>query len=60
MLCAYVRLFPTVETVYAIEVKGEFRTQLFDHLCKAKSTLRKVIVLSGSLRLDWTADNGCK
>jgi len=56
-MCAYVRSFPIVETIYATE-GGEFRTQLLDHLCKAKSTLRTIIVLSGSLHLDWRADDG--
>ena len=59
MMCAYVRSFPIVETLYATEGgEPEFRTQLLDHLCKAKSTLHTITILSGSLRLDWIADNG--
>ena len=59
-MCAYVRSFPIVEMLYATEGgEPEFRMQLLDHLCKAKSTLRTITVLLGSLHLDWIADNGC-
>ena len=54
-MCAYVRSFPMVERVFVTEGGGEFRTQLFDSLCKATPTLRNVIVRSGSLRQEWKA-----
>ena len=59
-ICAYVRSFPLVETVYTGGGDGEeeFGMQLLDSLCKAKRSLRFVAVLSGSHCLKWTAD-GC-
>lgn len=57
-MCAYVRSFPMVESIFATEGGDEFRAQLLESLCKAKPTLRIVTVLSGSLRLKWTVDAG--
>jgi hypothetical protein len=56
MMCAYVRALPMVETVYAGEGGDEPRMELLSTLRKAKSTLRHIIVFSGSHSLKWTVD----
>jgi hypothetical protein len=59
-MCAYVRSFPMLETVQAVE-GGESgdesrMEELLDTLRKAKPTLRVVFIFSGSLYSRWTAD----
>jgi hypothetical protein len=57
-MCAYIRSFPKLETVYTVE-EGDHngpRAELLDTLRKAKPTLRIVTVFSGSLYLKWMAD----
>jgi hypothetical protein len=57
MICAYVRSFPAVDTVFVAEGGDSFRMQVLDSLRKAKPSLRIVSVFSGSTCLKWTADD---
>jgi hypothetical protein len=55
-MCAYVQSFPMVESIFAAEGGGGYKTELLDSLCRAKPTLRIVTVVSGRLCLRWTAE----
>ena len=56
MMCVLVQLFPTLETVNAMDGESGVGTELVHAFCKAKPTLRDVNVISGSLQLKWAAD----
>jgi hypothetical protein len=55
-MCALVQLFPTLETVHAMERENGVGVELIHAFCKAKPTLRVVNVISGSLQSKWVAD----
>lgn len=55
-MCALVQLFPTLETVHAMERENRVGAELVHAFRKAKSTLRVVDVTSGSLKSKWVAD----
>lgn len=58
-MCALVQLFPTLETVDAMERESGVGVELIHAFCKAKPTLRVVNITSGSLQSNWEADVGC-
>ena len=55
-MCTLAQLFPTLETVCAVEEKHGVGMELVRAFCKAKPTLRVVTVISGSLESKWEAD----
>ncbi|KAH9030032.1 hypothetical protein EDB85DRAFT_1891765 [Lactarius pseudohatsudake] len=55
MVCACIQSFPMPEVVHVVEEGGAVRLELLESLRKANSTLRLVMVFSGSF-LKWTAD----
>jgi hypothetical protein len=55
-MCGYLRSFPMLERVHAVEGGGGSGAELLDSLRRAKPTLHAVSVISGSLYSKWTAD----
>ena len=55
-MCALVQLFPTLETVHAMEGENGVGAELVHAFCKARPTLRVVNVISSSLKSKWAAN----
>ena len=55
-MCAYMKSFPMVESVFAAEGGDGYKSELLDSLRRARPTLRIVTLLSGHLCLKWAAE----
>jgi hypothetical protein len=55
-MCAYVKSFPMVESVFTAEGGDGYKSELLDSLRRARPTLRIVTLLSGHLCLKWAAE----
>jgi hypothetical protein len=54
-MCAFMRIFLMVESIYAIE-GGKVGAELLRSLCNVKPTLRLVNIRSDSLLFEWAVN----